>query len=147
MEVVGEAEDGRKALEQAEALNPDLVLMDSRMPKLNGFKASRLLLERMPHLKVIILAVFDNPEDKQAAEECGACGYVQKLNILEELLPAIRAAFRTNGHQKMPRRKKAEGPKKIPVRQCRLTNSIPILTRSNGCSRPAWNPNTSTSLW
>jgi len=114
LEVVGEAEDGRKALEQAGALKPDLVLMDSRMPKLNGFKASRLLLERMPHLKVIILAVFDNIKDKQAAEECGACGYVQKLNIPEELLPAIRAAFRTSGHRKMPMRKKAEGQKRIP---------------------------------
>jgi chemotaxis response regulator CheB len=51
LEVVGEAEDGRKALEQAEALNPDLILMDSRMPKLNGFKASHLLLERCPILK------------------------------------------------------------------------------------------------
>jgi PAS domain S-box-containing protein len=114
LEVVGEAEDGRKALEQAEALNPDLVLMDSRMPKLNGFKASRLLLERMPLLKVIILGIFDNIKDKQAAEECGACGYVQKLNVMEELLPAIRAAFRTNGNRKMPIKKKAEWLKRIP---------------------------------
>jgi PAS domain S-box-containing protein len=106
LEVVGEAEDGRKALEQAEALNPDLVLMDSRMPKLNGFKASRLLLEKMPQIKVIILAVFDNPKDKQAAKECGACSYVQKLNILEELVPAIRTAFRSDVYRKIPIKEK-----------------------------------------
>jgi PAS domain S-box-containing protein len=111
--IVGEAEDGRKALEQAETLKPDLVLMDSRMPRLNGFKASRLLLDKMPRLRIIILAVFNNPKDKQAAEECGACGYVQKLNIMEELLPAIRAAFRASGNRKMPIKKKVERPKRM----------------------------------
>jgi PAS domain S-box-containing protein len=105
LEVVGEAEDGRKALEQAEALHPDLVIMDGRMPKLNGFKASRLLLEKMPHLRILILGVFDNLKDKQAAKECGACGYVQKLNVLEDLHPAIRAAFR-------PNRDRGKSPKK-----------------------------------
>ena len=113
LEIVGEAEDGRKALEQAEALNPDLVLMDSRMPKLNGFKASRLLLEKMPHLRVIMLGVFNHLKDKQAAKECGACGYVQKLNVLENLLPAIRAAFRKNGDQKKAKKNKTGGTRKI----------------------------------
>ena len=126
LEIVGEAEDGRKALEQAEALKPDLVLMDSRMPKLSGFKASRLLLERMPHVRVIILDVFNHLKDKQAAEECGACGYVQKLNILEDLLPAIRAAFRKDGDRKTARKHKTEGTKRI------LRKEIPPKQRGLG---------------
>ena len=126
LEIVGEAEDGRKALEQAEALKPDLVLMDSRMPKLSGFKASRLLLEKMPHVRVIILDVFNHLKDKQAAEECGACGYVQKLNILEDLLPAIRAAFRKDGDRKTARKNKTGGTKRI------LRKEIPPKQRGLG---------------
>jgi DNA-binding NarL/FixJ family response regulator len=90
IEVVGEAADGQEAILKARELRPDLVLMDVRMPGMSGVHATRQLKGEMPGLKVIILAVFDLQEYREAAMASGASGYVIKKFLLKELLPAIR---------------------------------------------------------
>ena len=90
MEVVAEASDGEEAITKAQELKPDVVLMDVRMPGLNGVSATRKLREEMPEVKVIMLSVFDLPEYREAAMVSGASGYVVKKSMIEALLPEIR---------------------------------------------------------
>jgi DNA-binding NarL/FixJ family response regulator len=90
IEVVGEAADGEQAILKARELQPDVVLMDVRMPGINGLDATRELKNEMPEVKVIMLSRFDLEEYREAARERGASGYVAKSDLVEELLPAIR---------------------------------------------------------
>jgi DNA-binding NarL/FixJ family response regulator len=90
MEVVAEASDGEEAIRKAQELKPDVVLMDVRMPGLNGVSATRKLREEMPEVKVIMLSIFDLPEYREAAMVSGASGYVVKKSMIEALLPEIR---------------------------------------------------------
>ena len=90
IEIVGEAADGQEAILRARELKPDLVLMDVRMPGMNGVNATRQLKNEMPELKVLILTIFDLQEYREAAMASGAGGYVIKKSLIEELLPAIR---------------------------------------------------------
>ncbi|MBS4027418.1 MAG: response regulator transcription factor [Ignavibacteriales bacterium] len=94
MHVVGEVEDGVAALEQTKMLQPEIVLLDMRMPKLNGIETARRLQTEHPGVKVIFLSSFSNREYVQAAKECGAANYVQKIFLDKDLLPAIRSAAR-----------------------------------------------------
>jgi len=96
IEVVGEAADGQEAILKARELQPDLVLMDVRMPGINGISATRQLKEEMPEVKVIMLSLFDIDEYRKAALDSGASGYVVKKNLVQELIPAIRGALRSN---------------------------------------------------
>ena len=88
--MVGEVATGQEALANAEALKPDLVLMDVRMPGMNGITATRLLKVQQPDLRVIVLSVYDLKEYKDAALASGASAYVIKKGMIEELIPAIR---------------------------------------------------------
>ncbi|MGA9348090.1 MAG: response regulator transcription factor [Anaerolineae bacterium] len=97
IEVIGEAADGQEALLKTRELQPDLVLMDVRMPGTNGIDATRQLKDEMPELRVIILTIFDMQEYREAAMASGASGYVVKKSLIEELVPAIRDAFRAYG--------------------------------------------------
>jgi DNA-binding NarL/FixJ family response regulator len=96
IEVIGEAADGWEAILKARELEPDLVLMDVRMPGTNGINATRQLKDEMPELKVIILTIYDLQEYREAAMASGAGGYVIKKSLIEELLPAIRGVFESN---------------------------------------------------
>jgi DNA-binding NarL/FixJ family response regulator len=96
IEVIGEAADGREAVLKARELEPDLVLMDVRMPGTNGINATRQIKDEMPELKVIILTIYDLQEYREAAMASGAGGYVIKKSLIEELLPAIRGVFESN---------------------------------------------------
>jgi len=93
IEVIGEAADGREAILKARELQPDLVLMDVRMPGINGLEATRQLKDEMPKLEVIILTIYDLQEYREAALASGASGYVVKKSLIEELLPAIRGGM------------------------------------------------------
>ena len=91
LEVVGEADDGRSALSQARALRPDVVLMDVRMPGMNGIEATETLVRELPGSRVLILTTFDLDEYAFAALRAGASGFLLKNAEPTELVAAIRA--------------------------------------------------------
>ena len=91
LRVVGEAATGVEAIEQASRLNPDVVLMDVRMPRMDGVEACRRLVEAS-NAKVVILTTFDLDEHLFSAIRAGACGFLLKASPPEELVSAIRAA-------------------------------------------------------
>jgi DNA-binding NarL/FixJ family response regulator len=94
LEVVGEAENGQIALEQAIALQVDVVLMDVRMPVMDGVAATRHLYERAPEIKVLVLTTFDDDEYVSQSMRYGAKGYLLKDTPSEELAEAIRAVYK-----------------------------------------------------
>jgi two-component system, NarL family, response regulator LiaR len=92
LEVVGEAAEGQEAIELAERLRPDVVLMDLVMPKLDGVKAMTELRERLPASRVIVLTSFLDDERLLPAIRAGAAGYLLKNVQPQELARAVRAA-------------------------------------------------------
>ncbi|MCL3861320.1 response regulator transcription factor [Actinotalea sp. K2] len=90
LEVVGEAGDGRTALEQVAALRPDVVLMDVRMPGMNGIEATARVVAEHPTTRVLILTTFDLDEYAFAALRAGASGFLLKDARPAELVTAIR---------------------------------------------------------
>ena len=94
VEVVGEAGDGDEALRQAADLAPDVVLMDLRMPVLDGIAATRRLHVEQPAVRVIALTTFDDDEDVFAALRAGAVGYLLKDVSSARLVEAVLAAAR-----------------------------------------------------
>lgn len=94
IEVVGEAESGWKAVEQATRLQPDVVLMDIAMSDLSGLEATQEIKERAPHVNVLALTMHDREEYFFAMLKAGALGYVLKESEPNELLAAIRAVHR-----------------------------------------------------
>ncbi|GAA2394485.1 DNA-binding response regulator [Catellatospora methionotrophica] len=92
--VVGEAGDGAQALDRAAALRPDVVLMDLRMPVLDGVAATRRMRAEHPAVRVIALTTFDDDEDVFAALRAGALGYLLKDVSSARLVEAILAAAR-----------------------------------------------------
>ena len=96
MEVVGEAVDGEDALRSARTLVPDVILMDIRMPGLDGLAATRQLAqdERLRNVKVVILTTFDLDEYVFEAIRAGASGFLVKDSEPEELIRAVRAVVR-----------------------------------------------------
>jgi DNA-binding NarL/FixJ family response regulator len=89
IEVVGEAGDGRAAIQQARALRPDVVLMDVRMPDLDGITATREVLAASPEVKVAILTTFEQDDYIFGALSAGASGFLLKRTKPEELIAAI----------------------------------------------------------
>ncbi len=94
LEVVGEASNGQEALQRVKTLQPDVVLMDLRMPVLGGVEATRRVRASEPRCQVIVLTTFDDDEEVFEALRAGAAGYLLKDAPLEKLLEAIRAAAR-----------------------------------------------------
>ena len=92
LEVVGEAQNGEEAVELAGRLRPSVVLMDLRMPKLDGVSATARIGERWPDVRVLVLTTSDSGADILRAVEAGATGYVLKDAPREELFGAVRAA-------------------------------------------------------
>jgi DNA-binding NarL/FixJ family response regulator len=91
IEVVGEATDGRAALERARELEPAVVLMDVGMRGMGGIEATRLLRAALPSVQVIGLSLHDDRRFVSAMREAGAVGYLLKDRIHEELAEALRA--------------------------------------------------------
>lgn len=94
IEVVGEAGNGRQAVELATGQEVDVVLMDLRMPEMDGVEAIATLAERAPGVRVLVLTTFDSESDVLPAIEAGATGYLLKDAATDELLRAVRAAHR-----------------------------------------------------
>jgi DNA-binding NarL/FixJ family response regulator len=93
-QVVGEAVNGREAIEKARELKPDMVLMDLRMPEVDGIEAMRQIKSENPEMKFIILTTYDNDEYIFKGIEAGARAYLLKDAPREELFKAIRAVNR-----------------------------------------------------
>jgi RNA polymerase sigma factor (sigma-70 family) len=89
VDVVGEASDGRRALEQVRAHRPDVVLMDVRMPDLDGIAATREVVAAFPGAKVVILTTFEQDDYIFGALNAGASGFLLKRTSPEELIAAI----------------------------------------------------------
>jgi DNA-binding NarL/FixJ family response regulator len=93
-EVVGEASDGEAAVQIANSLSPEVVLMDLRMPVMDGVTALREIKGSNPQIQVLVLTTYDSDADILPAIEAGASGYLLKDSSREELYTAIRAAAR-----------------------------------------------------
>jgi two-component system, NarL family, response regulator DegU len=89
LHVVGEANDGVEAVQQAFALRPDIILMDIKMPRLNGVEATAAITTRQPDARIIALTTFDNDEYVFSAIESGAMAYLLKDMPAEELIATI----------------------------------------------------------
>ncbi|ARV63007.1 DNA-binding response regulator [Nostocales cyanobacterium HT-58-2] len=94
LEIVGEAENGEIGLHFIEQLYPDVVLMDIRMPVMDGVATTREIQKRFPKIKVLVLTTFDDDEYVKAALQNGAMGYLLKDTPSEELAVAIRAVHK-----------------------------------------------------
>jgi DNA-binding NarL/FixJ family response regulator len=93
-EVVGEASSGEEAVRLAAALQPDLVLMDIKMPGLNGIAATRAIRHTSPHIAVLVITLFDDDDSVFAAMRAGARGYLLKDARHDELIRAVTAVSR-----------------------------------------------------
>jgi two-component system NarL family response regulator len=91
IEVVAEAENGEEAIQKAQELAPDVVLMDVRMPRVNGIEAARAIRSEVPTTKILMLTVSDEEDDLFEAVKAGANGYLLKEISVEEVAEAIRA--------------------------------------------------------
>lgn len=94
VEVVGEAADGRKAIEVIKKCKPDLVLMDINMPELNGLDAAAILVKEQPDVKIVILSMYANEEYVKQALRAGAVGYLLKDSALTEIEIVIDAVLK-----------------------------------------------------
>ena len=94
IEVVGEASNGKTALELARSLKPDVVLMDVNMPVMNGIEATRAIHGEIPGISVIGLSMYEKNEQAIPMLDAGAVGYVSKSDAPDILLAAIRACYR-----------------------------------------------------
>ena len=93
LKLVGEATDGLEALQKAQELQPEIILLDVNLPKLNGFEVARRIREHIPQLKIVLFSAdrsFDVAED---AMRMGAVGYLVKSDAGTELIPALEAAL------------------------------------------------------
>src|SRR5262249_61502201 len=90
-QIIREAADGLDAVQQAGELQPDLILLDVGMPKLNGIEAARQIRRRAPKSKILFVSQDSSPDTVHVALETGAAGYVVKSDAGSELLPAIDA--------------------------------------------------------
>jgi len=94
-QVISEASDGLEAVQKAEELKPDLILLDVGLPKLNGIEAARQIRQRSPNTKIIFLSQNCDLDVVRAALSTGAFGYIHKTDARRELLPSVDAILRS----------------------------------------------------
>jgi two-component system, NarL family, response regulator LiaR len=93
MQVIGEAADGLEAVKLAAEIQPDVIVMDVRLPRLNGIEATRMITTQFPKIKVLILSAYDDDSYVFPLLEAGASGYLLKTSSGAELAEAIRLVF------------------------------------------------------
>jgi DNA-binding NarL/FixJ family response regulator len=98
IEIAGEANNGAVAVRLACKLQPDVVLMDLAMPKVNGLQATREIRQKVPHSKVLVLSAYKDEETLQRVLAAGVSGYITKHSAAEELLTAIRELSKGNSY-------------------------------------------------
>lgn len=94
IEIVGEASEGKEAIEKTQDLAPDVIVMDIAMPGMDGLEATRRITKKNPKVKVLVLTQHDNKEYILATIKAGAAGYVPKRALGSELVSAIRSVQR-----------------------------------------------------
>jgi DNA-binding NarL/FixJ family response regulator len=104
MKVLGTAESGREAVEIYDKLQPDLVLMDLRLPEMDGVEATRLICEKDPRARILVVSNYESEQDVSRAVEAGALGYLKKDASGDVLLQAIRCVAKGDRYfpQEMP---------------------------------------------
>jgi len=90
-EIIDEAGDGLEAVDKADRLKPDVVVLDITMPKMSGLEACRLIRKMVPAAEILIVTQHDSPHMMREALEAGARGYVVKSNASRDLLAAVEA--------------------------------------------------------
>jgi DNA-binding NarL/FixJ family response regulator len=98
MQVVGEAENGWQAINQAKELHPEIVLMDIAMPQLNGIEATRRLKREAPDSRVLVLSTFGDDDFIRQMTHAGVGGYLLKRTAAQDLFKAIREVHRGNAY-------------------------------------------------
>ena len=93
VELIGEAENGKELIELVEKLNPDVIITDIKMPKMDGVEATKILSDRFPEIGVIALSMFDEDDLVVDMLEAGARGYLIKNAAKHEILEAIRTVY------------------------------------------------------
>jgi DNA-binding NarL/FixJ family response regulator len=144
LEVVDEAETGREALDLCRSLRPDLVLMDVRMPEMDGLAATRAIKAERPSTSVLILTTFENPDYLFEAIKSGAVGYVLKDATKGEILGAVRGVLSGDAplnqnlslqllqrlileHQQEPRSPSREEKEQEKIRESLTARELEIL--------------------
>ncbi|MDY6835713.1 MAG: response regulator [Chloroflexota bacterium] len=100
IQVVGEAKDGKEALDKALELLPDVVLMDVVMPGMNGMEATKLLVSQWDEAKVLMLSQYDDRDTVVSSTESGALGFIPKRSVSAELIEGIRSVSKGKRHVK-----------------------------------------------
>lgn len=93
IQIIGEARNGQEAIELAEHLNPDVILMDLEMPRVNGLRATEELTRRRHPARILVLSMKEAEKDVRAAATSGAVGYLTKDSDREALIQAIRSVY------------------------------------------------------
>ena len=94
LQIIDEAKDGQEAIELCRLHRPDLVLMDVRMPKVDGLEATQMIKDELPTTKVLLTSASENPVWISEAARAEADGYILKLSPVQELVDAIRGVLR-----------------------------------------------------
>ncbi len=103
-EVVGEASDGLEALDKADSLQPDVVVLDITMPRMHGLEVCRVLRQRTPGPEILFVTQHDSPQMMREALDAGARGYVVKSNAARDLLAAVEAVSQRRVFTRLTRR-------------------------------------------
>jgi len=126
-QVIGEASDGAAALQLAIELEPDLILIDLRMPVMDGVTAIREIKRRRPGVQVLVLTTYDSDADILPAIEAGATGYLLKDTSREELYRAIRAAARGETVLAPAVARRLIGRMRLPVEEKLSSRELEVL--------------------
>ena len=92
-DIIGRATDGTALLEAAQALEPDVIVLDMFLPAVDGLEACRRIRQARPETKVVLLTAADGPAFRERAFEVGASAFISKLSQVDQLVPAILRAF------------------------------------------------------
>ena len=126
MTVVGEALDGRDAIEKAETLRPDVIIMDISMPEMNGIEATRIICERLPMVKIIILSMHHTNEHIFRAIQAGARAYLLKESAGASVATAINTVMKEQYYFGAG----VEAPPNLSRANCRTRPSSPLESLS-----------------